>query len=78
MDAAKYTEVIKAASQKETDVGHSLPNAMNAFDKEVFSRGQREIKISAQQGYAATHWEQYLDSPVLKYGHSDTAPKVER
>lgn len=73
MDAAKYVDAIVGYRKSSTSRSTCLAAAIDAFDEEVFQRGKREINISAEQGYAATHWEKYLDSPVLKHGHADTA-----
>jgi len=73
MDAAKYVEAIVTCRDLDALCTTSLADVIDAFDEDVFQRGKREIKISAEQGFAATHWDKYLDSPVLKYGHADTA-----
>lgn len=42
---------------------------IHRYDSEVLARGKLEIEASAKQAYATTHWDVYMDSPVVKHGH---------
>lgn len=52
-----------------------LQSQIQTYDLDVFERGKREIEASYKQGYAATHWDTYMDSPMVKHGHDQVRNK---
>ncbi|KAL9111065.1 MAG: hypothetical protein Q9227_004498 [Pyrenula ochraceoflavens] len=74
-DAVLYTKAIKEAvsgensGSEEDGLRKRLQEAIDQYDEEVFARGSKEIQVSAKQAYAAMHWDVYLESPTVKFGH---------
>ena len=60
------------------DSSEALNRTINKYDEEVFERGTREINVSAEQGYAAMHWDKYMESPRVKYGLRPTGAEYKK
>ena len=65
-DAAKFVEAIEDANNNPFS---TLRLAVGGYDAEMFSRGEREIAVSFEQSYANTHWNQYMNSATVVFGH---------
>ncbi|OCL07891.1 FAD/NAD(P)-binding domain-containing protein, partial [Glonium stellatum] len=59
--------IIEAASGAK-----SLSEAIDAYDKEMFERGTKEMKISVAQSKAIHKWETLMESPLAKIGMRQT------
>lgn len=65
-DAAKFVDAIVEAT---TCPFSTLRTAISAYDAEMFERGEREIAVSYEQSYASTHWNEYMKSTTVRFGH---------
>lgn len=68
-DAVLYTKAVEQVVAAG-DLEARVKEVVDAYDKEVFARGSREIQVSAKQAYATMHWDVYLESPTVKHGHA--------
>jgi len=64
-DAHLYVETLKDIVAGKRDCS----SAIGDYDKDVFTRGKRDIILSDKQMYAYHHWEALMDSPLLKDGY---------
>ncbi|KAI9692330.1 MAG: hypothetical protein M1822_006561 [Bathelium mastoideum] len=76
-DAALFVNSIKQVIDDAHVEEEGLKEIIDTYDQEVFERGSQEIKLSAEQGYAAMHWEKYMQSPSTRYGQHSTYRKSE-
>jgi hypothetical protein len=63
-DARLFVESAKDIVARKQD----LSSAVSDYDKDVITRGKRDIMLSDQQEYAYHHWEALMDSPLVKNG----------
>lgn len=63
-DAWKFVQAI----EKVVKHGSSLEEAIGEYELDVRTRGLREVEISRSQMDAHHSFEEFLRSPVMKYG----------
>ncbi|KAF7183835.1 hypothetical protein CNMCM7691_004257 [Aspergillus felis] len=49
--------------------GADLQTEIDAYDESAYTRGKRDIDLSAEQMYAYHHWEEIMSSPLMKGGY---------
>ncbi|GIJ92636.1 hypothetical protein Asppvi_001914 [Aspergillus pseudoviridinutans] len=49
--------------------GADLQTEIDAYDESAYTRGKRDIDLSAEQMYAYHHWEEIMTSPLMKGGY---------
>ena len=50
----------------------TLAEAVAEYDTDVITRGQKEVEISRKQTDAFHNYDEFLDSPVVKFGIKPT------
>lgn len=63
-DVKRLTDAIKRVYD-----GASLEEEITLYDDSAYTRGKRDIEQSAEQMHALHHWEEILNSPLVKNGY---------
>ncbi|GFF34351.1 kynurenine 3-monooxygenase [Aspergillus udagawae] len=53
--------------------GADLQTEMDGYDESAYTRGKRDIDLSAKQMYAYHHWEEIMTSPLMKGGYGTSS-----
>lgn len=70
-DAALYVETLNRVLEEADGHAHfdsALKSAIDLYDEQVFTRGSQEIALSAEQGYRTMHFDDFMNSPLVKFG----------
>ncbi|KAH8693720.1 hypothetical protein BGW36DRAFT_409362 [Talaromyces proteolyticus] len=67
-DAKLYVDAIKSVVLDSKD----LQTVIDDYDKSSYTRGKSDIQLSIEQMHAYHHWDEVMDSPLMKngYGHA--------
>ncbi|GIC94655.1 uncharacterized protein Aud_001984 [Aspergillus udagawae] len=53
--------------------GADIQTEMDGYDESAYTRGKRDIDLSAKQMYAYHHWEEIMTSPLMKGGYGTSS-----